>query len=380
MNREAAFLLAAVRRFLRPQWPLPATQDLDWDRLASLAAAHTVIPQLYVAVKDSPVPPDWLVRLREQFEAAGRFNLALSSELVRLLWVFEREGIAAVPLKGPALAVALYGNLALRASSDLDLLIHPRDFPRVRSLLACNGYRQTSVQHWPGDAPVFRARERQISFLDASGAFSVDVHWHPLPTYIPENFAPARIWDTLQGITLGGRIVRTLAPAYLLLYLCAHGGKHGWERLAWICDLARLLQLEPELDWNAVLAEARRTRTRRMLAAGLLVAGDLLGSDLPSPAARFVAEVPQARALANDVWSRFESNTPIPTPALDMTGFCLRLFDTPGQRLRLIFGTWIGPSEADYRALKLPPFLFPLYYAYRPLRLVVRRLLGRSRW
>lgn len=380
MNREAAFLLAAVRRFLRPESPLPQASSLDWDRLAAMTSAHTVVPQLYLAVKDSPVPPDWLARLREQFEAAGRFNLALSSELVRLLWVLEREGIAAVPLKGPALAVTLYGNLALRASSDLDLLVHPCDFPRVRSLLACNGYRQTSVQHWPGEAPAFRARERQISFLDASGAFSVDVHWHPLPAYIPENFETERVWATLQSIVLGGRELRTLAPGYLLLYLCAHGGKHGWERLAWICDLARLLQLETALDWDAVFEEARRTRTRRMLATGLLVAGDLLGSDLPVPAARFVAGIPQARALADDVWSRFEDSTPIPTPALDMTGFCLRLFDTPGQRLRLLFGTWIAPSEADYRTLKLPPVLFPLYYAYRPLRLVARRLLGRSRW
>lgn len=380
MSRESSFLLEAVRHFLRPERPLPRGSDLDWSRLAALASAHTVIPQLYLASLKCEAPQEWRLRLREWFENAGRFNLALGAELVRLVRLLESEGIEAVSLKGPALAAALYGNLALRASSDLDLLVRPQDFPRVRDLLRRGGYRQTSVEHWQADSCWRRARERQISFLDNSGQFSVDVHWDSVPQYIPENLDPSAVWSSLRSVAIGGFGVKVMAPHHLLLYLCAHGGKHGWERLAWICDLARVLQIEDGADWELVLAEARRTHTRRMLATGLMLARDLLGRELASPAERFIREVPEARALADEVWRRFQSEGRIPTPAVDMTGFCLRLFDRPSQRVRLVFGTWIYPSEADYRALKLPPGAFALYYFYRPLRLVARRLLGRTRW
>jgi len=379
MKREPAFLLAAARRFLRPDSPLPNSDGLDWRLLVSLAAAHTVTPQLYLAAREGAAPPEIAAGLRESFESAARFNLALAAELARLLKSCEQEGIAAVPLKGPALAAALYGNLALRASSDLDLLIRPADLARVRRILAARGYRLTSNLHWNSERACFRARERQVSFLDAAGIISVDVHWHPMPAYFPDSFSPEEAWGSLQPVRMAGFPVRALAPRHLLLYLCGHGGKHGWERLAWICDLARLIELDPELDWEAAMGEARRARTGRMLATGLLLASDLLGKNLPAPAARFVSADPHARALADDVWARYEAGARIPTPAVDMTAFCTRLLERPSHKFRLVFGTWIGPSEAEYRVLKLPPPLFVLYYAFRPLRLLWRRLLGRSR-
>ena len=99
MSAEPEFLLACVRRFLHPHGPLPGS--------ARLAAKHAVVPLLYLAARE---------------------------------------------------AAALYGNLALRASSDLDLLIRPRDLVRVRHLLPSLGFRLSSTLHWPCESACFRAR------------------------------------------------------------------------------------------------------------------------------------------------------------------------------------------------------------------------------
>ena len=201
---------------------------------------------------------------------------------------------------------------------------------------------------------------------------SVDVHWHPLPGYFPDNFDTGQLWRGVRAVPLAGVTAPALSPEHLILFLCAHGAKHIWERLAWVCDVARLLQTEPRIDWPFVFAQARQTGTSRILALGLLVARDLLGVDMPPPAAEFAARDPRARALAQTVRERFLANAPIPTPAVEATLFSLRAFERAGHRLRYVFGTFIGPSEAEYRAIRLPPALYLLYYPFRPLRLLVK--------
>ena len=72
-------------------------------------------------------------------------------------------------------------------------------------------------------------------------------------------------WESLRTVTLAGRRVHTLAPEPLLLFLCSHGAKHMFERLGWICDVARFLIVTPDLDWPAILTAARHARALRQL-------------------------------------------------------------------------------------------------------------------
>jgi hypothetical protein len=108
---------------------------------------------------------------------------------------------------------------------------------------------------------------------------------------------------------------------------------------------------------------------------GLLLASDLLGVDLP-PAAIDT----EARALAADVIERFHTRAPILTAAVESARFSMRAFERTSQRTRFLFGIFLEPTEAEYRALQLPPVLYWLYYPFRPLRLALKyaRRLGSS--
>ena len=50
------------------------------------------------------------------------------------------------------------------------------------------------------------------------------------------------------------------APEDLLRLLVLHGGKHVWERIAWLADVADLLRQHPDLD-HAVVAQTARRKT-----------------------------------------------------------------------------------------------------------------------
>ncbi|MGC1678364.1 MAG: nucleotidyltransferase family protein [Candidatus Binataceae bacterium] len=364
-------MLAAVRRFFRPESLLPSPEGLDWSELLRLADRHAVTAFL---CHSCPNP-----ELREIAMKAARVNLTLSAELLKLLDLFKQQAIDVVSLKGPVLGAALYGDEALKTSSDLDLLVRPRDALRAIHAMLAACYRLTSVQHWSGDGAYLRDLNGELSFSDPAGDLKIDLHWRLLPTYYPALFDDAELWGKLRPVPWGRTRALTLAPEHLLLFLCAHGTKHSWERLGWLCDTARLIQVESELNWSEVFAQARRTDTSRMLSLGLLLASDLLGVDIPPAAARLADADARTRALAGTALERLRADSPV--SALDTARFGLRAFERRDNRMRLIAGMVCQPTEAEYRALKLPPGLYWLYYLFRPLRLAVRysrRFIGRQ--
>ena len=123
----------------------------------------------------------------------------------------------------------------------------------------------------------------------------------------------------------------------------------------------------------AVVAQARRACALRQVSLGVRLAADLLGA--PSP-----GELPSdsvAESLAGIVRYRLLAGATPPAPAAESTRFCLQLLENPGQRLRYLCGLYITPSEAEYRALHLPPWLHFLYYPYRPVRLFWKHAIRR---
>ena len=106
-------------------------QPIDWDKLLELAGWHGAMPLLYVTFKrvaPEQIPAPVLNQLQAQYHANDMRNIILTRELLRLLQLLAAHGIEAVPYKGPALALTLYNNLALRQFTDLDILVRPRLF------------------------------------------------------------------------------------------------------------------------------------------------------------------------------------------------------------------------------------------------------------
>jgi hypothetical protein len=309
----------------------------------------------------------------------ARSNLVLSAELLKLADLFKNEMIDVVPLKGPLLGAALYQDQVLKVSTDLDLLVHPGDALRAMRLLESIGYRLQTVPHWPSERGYLRNINDELSFQDPACRMKLDLHWRLLPGYFPSPFDDATIWANLRSVPWGNTRLQTLSPEQQLMFLCAHGVKHLWARLGWLCDLARLIQVEPAMDWPQVFDQTRRTHTTRMVLLSLLLANDLLGVELPPAAAALVDADPQARVLAAAVWQRLRFDRPATTQATGL--FCVRALERSSHRARLAFGMFVQPTEAEYRVLQLPPSLYWTYYAFRPLRLAVKyaRRLSASR-
>jgi hypothetical protein len=322
-----------------------------------------LVPLLYQNLErccPEQVPPARLAELGRRFRANQGHNLFLTGELLRLLALFERHVFAAVAYKGPLLAAALYGDPALRQFSDLDLLVRKQDIPQIKRLLIPLGYRP-QFQLNEVQERAWLERQYDYNFEHPQAPILLELHWQVVPYYFSNGFEAGQIWERLEAAELAGRRLPHLAPADLLLALCLHGTRHGWQRLGWICDVAELLAGRPELEWSRLLALSGPAE--RALLLGLALAHTLLDAPLPAQVQARLAGDPVPVALAHQIANRLFDPAALPIARLALhLGLRRSLPEQAAYLLRLAL---------DRNPLDQAP-LPGLSYLVRPLRLLGR--------
>jgi hypothetical protein len=347
-------------------------EKIDWAYLLQTAQSHGLRPLLYWtlnAVCPDVVPEAILSQLRDHFYVNTYRTVFLTAELGKLLDRFEREKIPALPFKGPVLATALYDPPSLREFGDLDILVHRRDVLRVSELLASQGYRPV--------VPLSRAQEtalldtffERVFIRDDQGVL-VDLHWALTPKYFSFSLDLECLQERLKLVSLGDRQVPALAPEDLLLVLCFHGAKHGWERLGWLCDVARVISAHPQMDWEWIIERASTLGGQRMLWLGLSLAQNLLGAVLPGEVYQRIETDPVVGSLAAQVRQRVLGDRDRSPGAVESYLFYLRAMDKLKDCFRYCVDLIVTPTPVEWAWLPLPAWLFFLYYPVRAVRLV----------
>jgi hypothetical protein len=372
-RREEQLLLCCARTSMDSERAERITdllkREIDWVYVIQIALPHRVMPLLYrslQAVCPEAVPKIVLEKLRLYFYANNALNLFLTKKLLKLLRMFEAYEIPAIPYKGPVLAASVYGNLALRQFSDLDILVHERDYRRAQHLLVLHEYRLTTEYDW------------ESTFVDGSGRVAVDLHKEMTERDFPSPLDFEWLSARLQPIVLSGAEVPNLSPEDTLLMLAVQitkdvGGSNFY--LAKICDVAELLRVYPGLDWTQTLKQAKGLGCLRMLLYSLGLANNLLGAALPQ---EIVAEmrfhpaivefVTHARGQLFDGGDRTVADQPTVEQFRWLVRERLRDKLYP-YYLRYVTGV-IVPCDPDRRLLRLPERLSFLYYFIRPIRLL----------
>ncbi len=321
---------------------------------------------------EDAVPAADMAQLQAQFQAHARHNLLQTHTLLMLLDVFSRHGIPAVPYKGPLLGATLYGNLTLRPFCDLDVIVRKCDVRIAKELLIAQGFR-LSEPMTVAQEKAHMQQQHAYAFVSDTDRISIDLHWDVAPRYFAVNFDSDGIWSRLQTVDLCGKTVESVSADDLLLMLCIHGGKHRWCRLSWLCDVALLLNVNPDLNWAALQQTARQMNCERLLLLGLRLAVDLMAAPLPAEILRAVRANVPVRALAAKIRRRLcDAGEP-------SFGFIEHELLYPRMRERwrdrIPYSVYVLRQSARLRAqdrsmMRVPAYLSMLYYPLRVVRLV----------
>jgi len=388
MNPETNLIVLCARVFLsysessilRPALAGP----LDWSVLEQNAENHVVMPLVaYVLTHNVPelIPEERRERLQERLIRTARNNLAWVQEWLNILKALTEAGIPVISFKGPTLGLMAYRNLALREFTDLDLLIHPRDMLKTRDVLVGEGYVLDSVVWGDTDTALTRSSNRQISFT--KGEVAVDLHWGVMHAISSFQLEVGQLFESALVERHERTSFLSLSPEHLLLLLCAHGTKHYWSNLRWLCDVACHIQSNPNLNWDLCIRLAEPAGCELVLKHSLLLTGQVFDIELPEPIRRYASDDPKAPPLARTAQTFLFRPNEDRSPYLDDRSHYLqalryRLAFTNGWRWRtgaaLVLRRAFLPNEADWHCVRLPRAFYFLYYVIRPIRLAVELL------
>lgn len=177
-------------------------------------------------------------------------NLAYQQRLETVLALCADHDVEPLLVKGWTLG-RRYPERGLRPYGDVDLVVAAEDHHRLQAAL---------------DA---RPHDRHWVDVDLEHAFLA-----------ADRTPRARLIEASREADLDGRPVRILGREDELRLTCIHFLRAGGWRALNLCDVALLLETEPDgLDWDRVLG-APGDRRRNWVAVAAALAADLLGADL----------------------------------------------------------------------------------------------------
>jgi hypothetical protein len=370
------FLVECARSPVHAGPALPAG-DLDWDEVLRLAAPHGMEPLIFRRLSSTGhdhVPHEAWSRIEAVQQENVKRTLAATGELASILRALADQDIEAISYKGPILALQLYGDIAARRFSDLDLMVRPSQLRAAREVFARRGYlADLTLPAWQFDQYV--RTQKEIAFIHEQTHQEVDLQWVVTERTFGLRWDMSGMWDRAVRFDMAGSSVWTFALNDLALILCVHGTTHLWERLAWIADLGVLVETD-EVEWAKVLLEARLIGSERIVLASLALSDRVTRCGLPGPVSRAMddrtlrlAERLQDRVLSADRDLPGQSERPF-------YRMHALLRDRPLDQLRYATSLAVTPTVRDWESVALPHAFRSLYYLIRPLRLAVRYTRG----
>lgn len=278
--------MAGGRGGVRLQPPGPAERRLlDW--LAGVVAGRPAPPdpgdgeltelilgqQLAgLAVAAGAGDPHLAWAATETFATAVRVEDA-SEELVG--WLAE-AGIPCVTLKGPALAALAWGDVAVRRTGDVDLLVAPDRADEAHDALLARGCA---------------ARERFADWFQRVWHFhhqlelpgrhlSVELHWDVTGRELA-SLPVARMIAEAEPVACQRATLPALSLPWQLVAAAAHAVNH-WFALKTLLDVAFIARRLTPQDRRRAVAESRAAHVGAMVYLALEVSAMELGWALPA--------------------------------------------------------------------------------------------------
>lgn len=345
---------------------------IQWKALFDLADRHSVVPLLSQALTDVPelISLEQTHLLKRSFQANLHKSLLLARELIRILDHLSIKGIDVMPYKGPTLAEAVYGDIAMRQAGDIDLLIHAADVPHIREAVRELGYApQLTFPDFQEQA--YLKSSYEYAFDGAAGRNLLEVQWAIQPRFYAVDFDVDRLFQRAVETTVAGYAVKTPCDGDLFILLALHAAKHGWARLVWLCDLARMMG-HATLDWQAIASQATALGVVRILRVTMLLANRLLSAPIPPVAETSLPHDSAAFELVDEIEKQIADEA---TPAVESMAYfrlMLRLRERRADQLCFVSRLAFTPGPGEWEAVHLPRVLFPLYRMVRLSRLAAR--------
>lgn len=371
---ELWFLFALVRTGLGTDAAPGRPEGLDWAVFAALVERHRVAPFLQrcaTAAVAATCPERVVQRVKTLAAQNTHRALAQAAEQIRLTERLGAAGIDVLTVKGLVLARQLHGGPGGRYVGDIDLVVRLADVSHGDALLQAAGLRRSRPDFplTPRQTSEYLRLKPEYEYVREQPRLRLELLWRleGLP-------AVDELWSRTIMVEVAGRSMRTLPPDLNALYLFQHGARHGWFRLFWLIDVARLMQ-GTTVDWPSVIAQAAVTGGRRALLQGAALARDLLGVAVPAELSPRPNERRSVRRIVHEAQRQLARRNDRETTLEWFRQAAYRMHIQEGAKAKFAAAAPHLSSPLNWQTCPLPDrwfwvynFASPVLWAYRRVR------------
>ncbi|CQR74725.1 hypothetical protein SOV_07470 [Sporomusa ovata DSM 2662] len=362
-------------------------EHIDWELFMHLTMHHRLYPleYRYLSTHIHPKVPKTVVSiLRQQTQQNTCKTLQMVGELVRLIRAMAQNRIRTVVMKGFPLAYQLYGDMTLRPSKDLDILVWPEDMDKARKIVEDNGYfpEHPIANSSPAQQRKWMETNQHLEYWNPDRAVCLELHWRldchglDIPLITVEN--------SLVQVQLANQSINILGKEELLLYLVLHGANHAWSRLKWLCDVDIVLR-QGAFSWEALYQLAYSLGVNAILNQSIILSHALLDTPIPVNIVEMAKNDTKAQDLAAMALRCISDNDYKPKKlyvvAYSIYQWEKYLFLLQArwrERISFVFRCFL-PSKEDFRMIALPEKLYFLYYMLSPFTWLCCRVRNAAR-
>lgn len=246
-------MINMIRAQLNPQYFDDLVINCDWTALDDLIKKQSMRGALYPIInklaQEGRLENHRYIPWRDLAINAGLSQLGRVEQIIRVIAMFNTQGIPIIVLKGPSIA-RFYEYPELRISGDIDLLIQQRDLPQVRHLMNANGYR------------ILKDVEKHPFELEyqKDGDIGIDVHFALFNPAVLRTDKGAKwyehIWNNYKMVEFEATNIAVMADEDELINQIIHFGRHligTGARMSHLFDMALVIkQRGSNIDWNYI--------------------------------------------------------------------------------------------------------------------------------
>lgn len=345
-------------------------EGIDWSTFLELTLHHRVYPSIHYNLKQLSnegiqFPSSVVNDLNLNYMKNTFTMMNISAEMDKLCKGLHEQQIRTLMLKGPVLAQAIYGDISLRTSKDLDMLVSVDDVEETEAFLLRSGY--TLTEEKPRILKDWKIKDHHLSYFNAKSNVQIEVHWRLNPEMGREPSFD-ELWARRNASLITGTPIYYLGNEDLFLYLVSHGARHAWFRLRWLLDIHQLVGMN--LVSSKLMQVLQKHECTQLAGQALLLASKLFGTRLSTEMDRLTTGK-KVHDLA-DRAIHFIQFVDRLAPTKEYKSYLFRI-KTNRQKLSFVHSQ-LYPSSWDALTLPLPRQLHFLYIPLRPLLWLWRRM------
>lgn len=322
---------------------------------------------------DHSIPTEILNSMKLRNLDIIKQNMMMTSELIKVLKILEKNNIEAIPFKGAVLSQLAYGDVVYRQYVDLDILVKEEDLRKTFEILEENYYKASLEKEFIFNK-LFLDKNSDISFINQKNNLCIELHWKLFRNKFSNGINNKDFFDLKNKLEINSYELYIFNNELLLVYLCMHGSKHRWERIEWITDIDRLLR-NYDIDLEIAYQIAKKYNCVKMLNLGLYINYKLYDTFIPQKYLNRLKKESYEKMIAY-IFSEIiktTNNKNETTRNFDSVKFHYSLNETFYEKILFLKKTYLEISNNDTASFNSDSIL--LHYLNKPIRILKKYLL-----